>query len=78
MIYGIISSVLGAALSIGWTYLIYLVVRAEFLDNEPFTIPYVLTLLVSLAAIAVSVFVSVPSAKRATRETIVESIKTIE
>ena len=78
MIYGIISSVLGSALSIGGTYLIYLVVRAEFLDNEHFAVPYDMMLIISAFAIAISILVSIPSANRATRETIVEYIKTIE
>ena len=78
MIYGVISSILGLILSVFGTYLIYLALRAEFLDNEPFTILYISILLVSIISIAVSVVVSVPAARKATKETIVESIKTIE
>lgn len=78
MIYGVIGSILGLILSVFGTYLIYLALRAEFLDNEPFTILYISILLVSIISIAVSVVVSVPAARKATKETIVESIKTIE
>ena len=77
-IYGLLSSILGGILGIGICYIIYLGLRADFLENAPFSIPWIICTATTVITVFVTTLVSLPSARRGIKNSIVESVKAIE
>ncbi|MDT8719435.1 ABC transporter permease [Clostridium sp. 19966] len=77
-IYGIISSAFGSLLGGISSYIVYEALRADFLEGAVFRLPILLILLVAIITIIITTFISVPATRKATKFSIVESIKAIE
>jgi len=76
--YGLLSSILGSILGIFICYLIYFGLRADFLENAPFKIPWLICVATAVVTILITTLVSLPSARRGVKNSIVESVKAIE
>ncbi|GKX68926.1 ABC transporter permease [Inconstantimicrobium mannanitabidum] len=77
-LYGILSAILGNILSLAASYVIYNTMKADFLENEPFKIPWFIILSIVTLNIIITTLISLPAANRAINNSIVESIKAIE
>jgi len=76
--YGLISSIIGSILGTCSCYIIYLGLRGEFLENAPFKIPWIICVLTMAVTLFFTMLVSLPSARKAVKNSIVESVKAIE
>ena len=77
-IYGILSSILGSILGLVCSHKIYMILRSDLLENEPYIIPWKLVIITFVGIIGTSVITAIPSSIKSVKESIVDSIKAIE
>lgn len=77
-IYGLLSSILGSIIGTWFCYIIYLGLRADFLENSPYEIPWMLIVSIFTVTVVITSIVSLPAAKRGIKNSIIESVKAIE